>query len=151
MTSTMKGKSSRSLKIGTLLVTSLANLAVLALPALDATAQNVAQPTTLDAPATVHAFFATDLYAKESGYALQIEADIGDHVKAGQVLAVIDNPELQKQFVKTEAAEQQASASLEVSKRRVSGMEADLALQEVTLKRQEQLLCRQSRNPAATR
>ncbi len=95
--------------------------------------------TLLDAPATVQAYFATDLYAKESGYALQVDADIGDHVKAGQVLAVIDNPELQLQFVRAEAAVQQANASLEVAKRRVVGMEADLTLQQVTLKRQEQL------------
>jgi multidrug efflux pump subunit AcrA (membrane-fusion protein) len=95
--------------------------------------------TLLDAPATVQAYFATDLYAKESGYALQIDADIGDHVKAGQVLAVIDNPELQMQLVRAEAAVQQASAALEVAKRRVVGMEADLNLQQVTLKRQEQL------------
>jgi multidrug efflux pump subunit AcrA (membrane-fusion protein) len=95
--------------------------------------------TLLDAPATVQAYFATDLYAKESGYALQVDADIGDHVKAGQVLAVIDNPELQLQFVRAEAAVAQASAALEVAKRRVVGMEADLTLQQVTLKRQEQL------------
>jgi len=102
---------------------------------------NAASPsaTLLDAPATVQAYFATDLYAKESGYALQVDADIGDHVKAGQVLAVIDNPELQLQFVRAEAAVAQASAALEVAKRRVVGMEADLTLQQVTLKRQEQL------------
>jgi RND family efflux transporter MFP subunit len=98
-----------------------------------------AAQTILDAPATVQAYFATDLYAKDSGYVLHVDADIGDHVKAGQVLAVIDDPELQMQFVRTEVAVQQASAALEVTKRRVVGMEADLALQRVTLKRQEQL------------
>jgi multidrug efflux pump subunit AcrA (membrane-fusion protein) len=93
----------------------------------------------LDAPATVQAFFSTDLYAKESGYVLHVDADIGDHVKAGLVLAVIDNPELQMQFVRAEVAVQQASAALEVAKRRLVGMQADLALQRVTLNRQEQL------------
>src|SRR5580693_2154995 len=90
-----------------------------------ATAANPAPAgaTTLDAPATVQAYFVTDLYAKESGYALHVDADIGDHVKAGQVLAVIDDPELQMQFVRTEVAVQQASAALEVTKRRVVGME----------------------------
>ncbi len=94
---------------------------------------------TLDAPATVQAFFATDLYAKESGYALQVNADIGDHVKAGQVLAVIDNPELKLQLLRAQAAVQQSNAALEVAKRRLIGMQADLTLQQVTLKRQEQL------------
>ena len=102
-------------------------------------AQETAPATLLDAPATVQAFFATDLYAKESGYAAQVDADIGDHVKAGQVLAVIDNPELHMQFVRAEAAVEQANAALEVAKRRVVGMEADQTLQQVTLKRQEQL------------
>jgi multidrug efflux pump subunit AcrA (membrane-fusion protein) len=121
----------------------LASLAMLTVPSANTTmAQDarVTQPTTLDAPATVHAYFATDLYAKESGYALKVDADIGDHVKAGQVLAVIENPELQMQFVRAEAAVQQANAAREVAKRRVVGMQADLALQQVTLKRQEQLL-----------
>jgi RND family efflux transporter MFP subunit len=107
-------------------------------PAAPANPAPAAQ-TMLDAPATVQAFFATDLYAKDSGYVLHVDADIGDHVKAGQVLAVIDDPELQMQFVRTEVAVQQASAALEVAKRRVVGMEADLLLQRVTLKRQEQL------------
>jgi RND family efflux transporter MFP subunit len=98
-----------------------------------------AAPTILDAPATVQAFFSTDLYAKESGYVLHVDADIGDHVKAGQVLAVIDNPELQMQFVRAEAVVQQANAALEVAKRRLVGMQADLNLQRVTLKRHEQL------------
>ncbi len=98
-----------------------------------------AAPTILDAPATVQAFFSTDLYAKDSGYVSHVDADIGDHVKTGQVLAVIDDPELQMQFVRAEVAVQQSSAALEVAKRRMVGMEADLALQRVTLKRQEQL------------
>lgn len=118
----------------------LASLAVLTVPsATVAMAQASPPPPTLDAPATVQAFFATDLYAKESGYALQVNADIGDHVKAGQVLAVVDNPELQMLFVKAEAAVQQSNAALEVAKRRLIGMQADLTLQQVTLKRQEQL------------
>jgi RND family efflux transporter MFP subunit len=96
-------------------------------------------PTTLDAPATVQAYFATDLYAKDSGYVLQVNADIGDHVKTGQILAVIENPERKMELVSAEAAVQQASAALEVAKRRVAGMQADLTLQQVTLKRQAQL------------
>jgi multidrug resistance efflux pump len=64
------------------------------------------------------------LYAKDSGYVLHVDADIGHYVKAGQVLAVIDDPELQMQFVRAEVAVQQASAALEVAKRRLVGMQA---------------------------
>jgi RND family efflux transporter MFP subunit len=127
-------------KIAAGLASCLVSLALLTIPPVTvAMAQAGPPPPILDAPATVQAFFSTDLYAKESGYALRVDADIGDHVKAGQVLAVVDNPELQMQLVKAEAAVQQSNAALEVSKRRLTGMRADLTLQQVTLKRQEQL------------
>jgi multidrug efflux pump subunit AcrA (membrane-fusion protein) len=90
-------------------------------------------------PATIQAFFVTDLYAKDSGYISQVNNDIGDHVKEGKVLAVIDDPELQAQFQKARAAVEQARAALEVTKRQLSGMQADLVLQQVTLKRQKEL------------
>jgi multidrug efflux pump subunit AcrA (membrane-fusion protein) len=99
-----------------------------------------AQPvTTVAAPATVEAFFATDLYAKNAGYVSQINNDIGDHVKKGQVLAIIYDPELQAQSETTQATVGQNKASLDVAKRELAGMEADLALQRVTLERQKVL------------
>jgi multidrug efflux pump subunit AcrA (membrane-fusion protein) len=90
-------------------------------------------------PATIQAFFVTDLYAKNAGYVSQINADIGDHVKKGQVLAVIENPELQAQFEKAQAAVAQGKAALDVAKRQLAGMEADLVLQRATLERQKEL------------
>jgi multidrug efflux pump subunit AcrA (membrane-fusion protein) len=98
-------------------------------------------------PATIQAFFVTDLYAKAYGYVSQIHVDIGDHVKKGQVLAVIEEPELQAQFDKTQAVVQQAKAALEVAKRQLAGMQADLALQQVTLKRQKELSPAKPRRP----
>lgn len=90
-------------------------------------------------PATIQAFFVTDLYAKEAGYISQVNADIGDHVKKEQLLALIDNPELQAQFDKAQAAVQQAQSALEVAKRQLAGLQADLTLQQVTLSRQQEL------------
>ena len=116
----------------------------------------VAQPTStaspsdregrapLVVPATVQAFYTTDLYAKNSGYISQINADIGDLVKKNQVLAVIEDPELQQQLLRAQAAVQQANAAFEVSKRRVIGLEADLVLQRANLKRSDQLFARQA-------
>lgn len=102
-------------------------------------AGETATPPALVAPATIQAFFATDLYAKDSGYISQINADIGDHVKKGDVLAVIDDPELEQQYARAQAAVQQAKAALEVARRRLGGLQADRTLQQVTLKRWEQL------------
>jgi multidrug efflux pump subunit AcrA (membrane-fusion protein) len=90
-------------------------------------------------PATIQALFVTDLYAKDSGYVSQVNNDIGDHVKKGEVLAVLEDPELQAQFDKAQAAVQQAKSALEVAKRQLVGAQADLALQQVTLRRQKEL------------
>jgi len=97
------------------------------------------QFATVVVPATIQAFFVTDLYAKDSGYVSQVNHDIGDHVKIGQVLAVIEDAELQAQSDRAQAAVQQAKAALEVAKRQLAGLQADLTLQQVTLKRQKEL------------
>ena len=43
-------------------------------------------------------FAAVTLYAKVSGYLKEIRVDKGDHVRAGQLLAVIESPELDRQY-----------------------------------------------------
>lgn len=45
-----------------------------------------------------------DVYAKESGYVKQLLVDYGSHVKAGQLLAVLEIPELEAQLQQDEAA-----------------------------------------------
>ena len=95
--------------------------------------------TSVVVPATVQAFFVTDLYAKDAGYVSQVNNDIGENVKKGQVLAVIEDPELRAQLDKAQAAVQQAKAALGVAKRELVGMQTDLVLQQVTLKRQKEL------------
>jgi RND family efflux transporter MFP subunit len=45
-----------------------------------------------------------DVYAKVSGYIHQLNVDYGTHVKQGQVLAVLEIPELQQQLQQDEAA-----------------------------------------------
>ena len=108
-------------------------------PAMAQQTPTASAPTSVVVPGTVQAFYATDLFAKESGYVSQIHADIGDQVKKNQVLAVIENPELQQQLLRSRAAVQQAAAALDVAKRRLTGLQADRALQQATLKRTEQL------------
>src|SRR5258708_29677169 len=52
----------------------------------------------LQTNATLEAFEETDLFAKISGYLSDVRVDIGDHVKAGQVLAAIDTPEMEQEL-----------------------------------------------------
>jgi multidrug efflux pump subunit AcrA (membrane-fusion protein) len=92
-------------------------------------------PTTIATAATIEAFFTTDLYAKNAGYVSQINNDIGDHVKEKQVLATIYDPELEAQYEKAQAIVEQTKATLDVAEHELARMEADLALQRVTLDR----------------
>jgi len=52
---------------------------------------------TITLPASVHGYIETPVYAKVAGYMKAINVDKGDHVKAGQVLAIIESPETDKQ------------------------------------------------------
>jgi multidrug efflux pump subunit AcrA (membrane-fusion protein) len=56
----------------------------------------------LQTNATLAAFEA-DLFAKVSGYLSDVRVDIGDHVKAGQVLAVIEIPEMEQELAEDQA------------------------------------------------
>src|SRR5947209_7985221 len=53
---------------------------------------------TLRLPATAAPLHQTTIYAKVSGYLKAINYDKGDRVKQGQVLAVIDAPEIEQQY-----------------------------------------------------
>ncbi|MFL6417406.1 MAG: efflux RND transporter periplasmic adaptor subunit, partial [Bryobacteraceae bacterium] len=52
------------------------------------------------------------IYARASGYVARRMVDIGDHVRAAQLLAAIDSPDLDRQVAQAEAAVQQSEASL---------------------------------------
>ncbi|TLY33360.1 MAG: efflux RND transporter periplasmic adaptor subunit [Nitrospirae bacterium] len=53
---------------------------------------------TLRLPATVSPLQQTTIYAKVAGYLKVVNYDKGDRVKQGQVLAVIDAPEIEQQY-----------------------------------------------------
>ncbi|MGC8541374.1 MAG: efflux RND transporter periplasmic adaptor subunit [Phycisphaerae bacterium] len=73
------------------------------------TARPASAARAITLPATVRAFYKVRIYAMASGYLKKINVDIGDHVKAGQVLAVISEPELHEEYIaaiaKTNAAQ----------------------------------------------
>lgn len=58
---------------------------------------------TLSLPANIAPWYRATLYAKVSGYLKWIGFDKGDEVKNGQLLAVIDAPELQDQYEQAES------------------------------------------------
>jgi RND family efflux transporter MFP subunit len=73
-------------------------------------------------PATTLAFAQANIFARASGYIDQRNVDIGDHVKAGQLLAHITAPEIEHQIAQGEATIAQSEAAL-----RQAQANADLA------------------------
>src|ERR1700716_2699795 len=93
----------------------------------------------LQTNASLEAFEEADLFAKISGYLSDVRVDIGDHVKAGQVLAVIDVPEMVQELAEAEAQLETKQRALETARWQVEHSKADLALQDITFRRQETL------------
>ncbi|ALA58915.1 efflux RND transporter periplasmic adaptor subunit [Nitrospira moscoviensis] len=58
---------------------------------------------TLSLPANISPWAQATLYAKVSGYLTAMKADKGDRVTKGQLLAVIDAPEIKEQYEQAEA------------------------------------------------
>jgi RND family efflux transporter MFP subunit len=64
----------------------------------------------LTIPAEFRPYNEVDLHAKVSGYVQRMNVDIGDKVKTGQLLAVLEIPELHDELDHASAAEQRAAA-----------------------------------------
>jgi RND family efflux transporter MFP subunit len=77
-------------------------------------------------PGNVQPFASAPIYARTSGYLKTWYADIGAHVKKGQLLAVIETPEVDQQ--------------LEQSRSNLTTSEANLTLSEITKNRYQGLL-----------
>jgi HlyD family secretion protein len=76
-------------------------------------------------PGTVQAYELAQLYAGVSGYLKTQVVDIGDRVKAGQVLAIVDVPDLEKLVQKCTASLEQARARVKQMEARVVSANAD--------------------------
>lgn len=84
----------------------------------------------LSLPGTLQAYYSASVYARVGGYLKHWAVDIGAPVKAGQVLADIETPELDQQLIQSEAHLDTALA--------------DEHLSEITSKRWQRLLASDS-------
>jgi|SRR5579863_307589 len=83
-----------------------------------ATVQRGPVARTLDVPAEFRPFQEVDLLAKEAGYVKEIYVDVGYHVRKGQLLAVLEVPELQDEV-------NQANAEVKRSEDEITRAQAD--------------------------
>lgn len=77
-------------------------------------------------PGNTQAFNDTPIYARTNGYLKQFFVDIGQHVAKGQLMAVIETPEIDQQ--------------LQVSEADLKSAEANLSLADTTAQRYQNLL-----------
>ena len=86
-------------------------------------------------PGTTLAYTEAYIYARASGYVSKRLVDIGDHVRQGQLLALIDAPDLDRQVA-------QARSSLEQSQSNLAQVEAQRHLAELTWNRWKVLVAK---------
>jgi len=99
--------------------------------------ERTAMSRSLNVPATIEAFEQADLYAKTAGYLSEVCVDIGDRVKQGDVLAVIDVPEMHKELAQAQAELAARTAALAAAKSRIAQAEKMLDMARTQLKRYE--------------
>jgi multidrug efflux pump subunit AcrA (membrane-fusion protein) len=89
---------------------------------------------TVEQPGQIEGFEQTPIYAKVAGYVARWNADLGDRVKAGQVLAELSVPELKEELRQKEAAVALAKAQVGQAERDLTAAEATLKKSEASLK-----------------
>jgi len=94
----------------------------------------------LKLPGTMQALTEAPLLARTDGYLKRRLVDIGDRVRAGQVLAEIDAPELDQQLRQAEAAIEQAQAAAEQAEASLEQGKANRELARLTAERAVKLV-----------
>lgn len=74
------------------------------------------KPTELVLPSSAEALHVTPIWARTNGYLINFLVDIGDHVKEGQLLAVIDTPEVDQQLKQSVADLKSSIARKDIAK-----------------------------------
>ena len=90
---------------------------------------------TLQIDSEFEPFQEVSVYAKVSGYIQKLDVDWGTHVRRGQVLAVLEIPELQQQLEVDEAAVLRSEQDLARAKEELSQAESKYAVTDLTYKR----------------
>ena len=93
-------------------------------------------------PGNIQAVTEAPVLARASGYIKARSADIGDRVKAGQVLAEIEAPELDQQILQAQASIDQANSTIEQPQAALLQGQSNEALAKITAERSQKLFDR---------
>jgi multidrug efflux pump subunit AcrA (membrane-fusion protein) len=90
---------------------------------------------TLEIASELQPFQEIDVYAKESGYIRTLHIDWGTHVKGGQLMAMLDIPELQQQIQVDEAMVRRSAHDVERADQELSRAQSDYTVAHLTYDR----------------
>jgi RND family efflux transporter MFP subunit len=106
--------------------------AQMAVPSVSVVSPKRSAPTQeIVLPGNVQPFISSPIYARTNGYVKNWYADIGAHVRRGQLLAVIETPEVDQQLAQSRSNLATAQANLklaEITKNRYQGLLATHAV-----------------------
>jgi RND family efflux transporter MFP subunit len=96
--------------------------------------------TSISLPGNLEPMYSASVFARTNGYVEKRFVDIGAHVKAGQILALVSTPEIDQQLNQAHANVQEAAAAVEQSKAALQQAQANLDLARMTRNRYAPLI-----------
>ncbi|MEO8594305.1 MAG: efflux RND transporter periplasmic adaptor subunit [Candidatus Solibacter sp.] len=101
-------------------------------------------PTTYEATGTVRARTTATISSKVMGYVQQVTAQVGDHVREGQVLITLDARDLDANLRRAEAGRAEVESAIPELENATAAAKANLDLAQSTFKRMEELAGKKS-------
>ena len=101
-------------------------------------------PSTYEATGTVRARTTATIAAKLMGYAREVRAQVGDRVREGQVLVVLDAREMDSHVRLAEAAREEVKSRIPEAESGIAVAKAHLDFAQVTFERMRDLLSKRS-------
>jgi RND family efflux transporter MFP subunit len=95
---------------------------------------------TLELAAEFRPYQEVDLHAKVAGYLKAIYVDVGDQVKAGQLIAVLEAPEMSEEVAQAAATLKRAQVDVERSRSELQRSEAQASIRHVSFDRLSSVL-----------
>jgi RND family efflux transporter MFP subunit len=99
-----------------------------------------AAQTAVSLPGNLQPLYSASVFARTNGYIESRSVDIGSHVMAGQVLAVIASPEVDQELNQARADALEAAAAVAQSKAALEQAQANLGIARITQKRYASLI-----------
>jgi RND family efflux transporter MFP subunit len=107
-----------------------------AIPEVEIVPARLASSSDIELPGSIEAISDISIQARTSGYISKLYVDIGSHVKAGQVLADIQSPDVDQQLAQADADTAKSRATVGQSQADVARLQAGVSQSMADLSRQ---------------